>query len=180
MQYPTNISNELKDLILDTTKLVKSKSLNQWDTNERITLIQETLEKLKANKLPMIYGVDDITIQVGDKFNPLNGVSAKDKDGNDLTDKIIVLGQVDTTKPGKYTITYKLTDKYNNTTQYIRTITVKDKDNNNSSNNNDNKGKQNNKLNYFENIKTGDNILTFIILGMLSLLAIIFINRKKK
>ena len=180
MQYPTNISNELKDLILDTTKLVKSKSLNQWDTNERITLIQETLEKLKANKLPMIYGIDDITIQVGDKFNPLNGVSAKDRDGNDLTDKIIISGKVDTTKPGKYTITYQLTDKYNNTTKHIRTITVKDKDNNNSSNNNDNKGKQNNKLNYFENIKTGDNILTFIILGILSLLAIIFINRKKK
>ena len=39
-----NSKSVLKQLIL-------KKSLNQWDTNERITLIQETLEKLKANEL---------------------------------------------------------------------------------------------------------------------------------
>ncbi|MBQ8997195.1 MAG: DUF5011 domain-containing protein [Clostridium sp.] len=137
-QYSEDVANELKDLLTETLDLINSDSLNQWDTNKRLRLIEETFNRLKASILPMIYGADNITINVGDKFDPLKGVYAKDKEGNDLTDKIIILdNSIDTTKAGKYTVKYQVTDSANQTAEYIRTIIVKDNNNNNDDTNTD-------------------------------------------
>ena len=61
---------------------------------------------------------------VGDKFNPLAGVSAYDKEDGDLTESITVSGTVDTLKPGKYTLNYTVSDKDGNTSTFTRIITV--------------------------------------------------------
>ena len=264
-QYPQDIAKELKDLLLETTELIKSNSLNQWDTNRRLTLVQETLEKLKSsvnpkeeypeitgldnitikagetfdpmdgvvitdnkdtidqmkvnvelgnfdnnvpgnytikyiiedsdgnktiatreitvinNNKPVISGIDSVTIKVGDTFDPINGVIATDVEDGDLTDKIIVLGNVDTTKAGEYTITYQVTDSDNNTTEHIRTIIVEDNNNNNNNNtSNNDKDHKHNELTNSENPKTGDNILIWLLVGIMSLFAITFVDRKKQ
>ncbi|AQY49935.1 putative peptidoglycan linked protein [Listeria weihenstephanensis FSL R9-0317] len=65
------------------------------------------------------------TIYVGDSFDPMAEVSAKDaKDGN-ITDKIeIVKNDVDTSKPGKYDITYKVTNSIGESTTKTVQVTV--------------------------------------------------------
>ena len=79
------------------------------------------------NEKPVIKGATNKTIKVGDKFDPISGVTAIDKEDGDLTSKIKVEGKVDTNKAGKYTLTYKVTDSANATTIVKRVITVEDK-----------------------------------------------------
>lgn len=55
-----------------------------------------------------IIGADNITIEEASDFDPLQGVSAKDKDGNDITSDIEVKGEVNTLEPGDYRLTYTI------------------------------------------------------------------------
>ena len=73
---------------------------------------------------PIISGVDDITIKVGSTFDPKAGITAKDADGNDLTSSISIVGKVDTSKIGKYSLVYSVTDQYKNTSTATRIVSV--------------------------------------------------------
>ncbi len=53
-----------------------------------------------TNTTPQIKGANDIVIKKGQDYNLLNGISAFDKEDGDLTDKIKVDGQIDTSKSG--------------------------------------------------------------------------------
>ncbi|MGL5820461.1 MAG: glycosyl hydrolase family 18 protein [Sarcina sp.] len=77
------------------------------------------------NTAPVLSGITDKTISVGDKFDPAAGVKALDKEDGDLTSKIQIFGSVDTQKEGVYTLTYSVTDSKGLTTEKTRTITVK-------------------------------------------------------
>ena len=93
------------------------------DTDNNVTTVERTVT-VRSNEKPVIKGADDITIKVGDKFNPLDGVSATDKE--DITiSKIEVTGKVNTSEVGEYKLTYKVTDTDNNVTTVERTITVR-------------------------------------------------------
>lgn len=76
---------------------------------------------------PVIKGADDKNITVGDSFDPKTGVTATDKEDGDLTSKIKITGTVDNKKPGKYELTYTVSDKAGNKATKKRTITVIDK-----------------------------------------------------
>ena len=80
------------------------------------------------NEAPVISGADDITINLGDTFNPLNGVKASDSEDGDLTSKISINGKVDNTKSGEYTLTYTVSDSKGAVTTVTRVVTVFDKD----------------------------------------------------
>ena len=80
-----------------------------------------------TNAKPSISGVDNKTITVGDSFDKMAGVTAKDREDGDLTNKITVSGNVDTSKVGSYTLTYSVKDSTGATTTAKRTITVKAK-----------------------------------------------------
>ncbi|EUJ43231.1 immunoglobulin-like domain-containing protein [Listeria riparia] len=59
----------------------------------------------------------DQTINLGENFIPLQGVSANDVEDGDLTSQIkVVSSNVDTNKLGSYTVTYSVTDQNDNTT----------------------------------------------------------------
>ena len=74
---------------------------------------------------PEIIGTTDVAIKVGDKFEALDGVFAKDFEEGDLTGNIVVnIDKLDVTKPGKYTVTYTVTDKSGNITTVERVVTV--------------------------------------------------------
>ena len=88
------------------------------------TTIKVTVNPKAAvlNACPVIKATDK-TLTVGDQFNPRADVTAEDEEDGDLTDKIEILkNEVDTTKPGKYEVTYKVTD--NGGASYVKTIKV--------------------------------------------------------
>ena len=71
---------------------------------------------------------DDITLNVGDTFDPLKDVTATDKEDGTitLTKDNIIANDVDTSKAGTYHVTYKVTDKNGASLKTI-TVTVKEK-----------------------------------------------------
>ncbi len=76
------------------------------------------------NAAPTIEAVDKV-ITVGDKFNALQGVKASDKEDLDLTHKVeVVESTVDTTQPGNYTVSYRVTDSGGATTTKTINVTV--------------------------------------------------------
>ncbi|EGO2713260.1 DUF5011 domain-containing protein, partial [Enterococcus faecalis] len=83
-------------------------------------------ERSEADK-PVITAADK-EIYVNSKFDPLEGVTAVDKNGADITSSIKVTNNVNTSKPGRYTVTYEVTDSEGNTANKTVTVTVKDKE----------------------------------------------------
>ena len=80
------------------------------------------------NSVPTI-SANDITLNVGDTFDPLANVTATDKEDGTiiLTKDNIIANDVDTSKAGTYHVTYKVTDKNGASTEKIITVTVKEK-----------------------------------------------------
>ncbi|MGL6058659.1 MAG: immunoglobulin-like domain-containing protein [Culicoidibacterales bacterium] len=65
-----------------------------------------------VDEKPEIHGATDLTIKVGETFDPMNGVSATDKEAGDITAEIKVEGNVDAITPGKYTLRYSVDDEF--------------------------------------------------------------------
>ena len=84
----------------------------------------ERIVTVRSNSKPVIHGADNITIKVGDTFNPLNGVSATDTEDGTISN-IEVTGSVNTSEVGEYTLTYKVTDNDGNITTVERIVIVK-------------------------------------------------------
>jgi len=84
--------------------------------------------KEEANAAPTI-SANDVTLSVGDTFDPLKDVTATDKEDGTitLTKDNIVANDVDTSKAGTYHVTYKVTDKNGAITEKTITVTVKEK-----------------------------------------------------
>ncbi|OJG58480.1 hypothetical protein RV08_GL001576 [Enterococcus mundtii] len=73
---------------------------------------------------PVIKGADDVRVDERAKFDPLEGVTAQDSQGNDLTDNLTYTGSVDTSTPGEYTIKYYVYDKEGKVATAERVVTV--------------------------------------------------------
>ncbi|MGL5243582.1 MAG: immunoglobulin-like domain-containing protein, partial [Sarcina sp.] len=84
---------------------------------------------VKSNNKPVLEGIKDYTIKVGDGFNILEGVSAHDVEDLNLTDKIIVSGSVDSSKEGLYKIEYSVKDSDNNKVSKNSLVIVKSNEN---------------------------------------------------
>ena len=83
--------------------------------NRKVTVI---------NDLPVISGVKDQEIKVGDLFDPLAGISVSDTETPTNEIELIVEGEVDTTQVGTYQLTYIATDGHGGVTKELCTITV--------------------------------------------------------
>lgn len=83
----------------------------------------------EPNTAPVIHA-EDLTLTVGDKFDPLKKVTATDKeDGNlKLTKDNVIKNNVDTSKAGTYSVTYKVTDKNGASVEKTIKVTVKEKE----------------------------------------------------
>ncbi|MBR6513717.1 MAG: polysaccharide deacetylase family protein [Clostridia bacterium] len=73
-----------------------------------------------------LLGDGDIVIAVGGSFKE-PGYEASDNVDGVITDKVTVSGGVNTAKAGKYTLTYSVTDQYENTTTVSRVVTVRER-----------------------------------------------------
>lgn len=75
------------------------------------------------NAVPVI-NAEDRSIKRGEKFNPLEGVTAIDTCGNDITDKMVITEQVNEFILGDYQVNYFVCDLLGRTVQKTITITV--------------------------------------------------------
>ncbi|PJI86725.1 LamG-like jellyroll fold domain-containing protein [Luteimicrobium subarcticum] len=64
------------------------------------------------------------TVQEGDTFDPMAGVTAVDAADGDLTRRVTVVGTVDRTTPGTYTLLYSVADANGNVAQAQRAVKV--------------------------------------------------------
>lgn len=95
-------------------------------TNYQTVEVDITVEVVPAvsviNKAPKITA-EDKTLTVGDTFDAMKDVTATDAEDGDLTDKIVITkNTVDTSKAGKYTVVYEVTDSHG--IRVVRTIYV--------------------------------------------------------
>jgi hypothetical protein len=98
-----------------------------------ILLLVFTLTGCDEDKTdPVISGVEDITIEIGDSFNVMNGITAEDnKDGDitaeityTITDNIGNLVSIDLTQEGVYNISYRVEDNAGNSDSAMMTLTI--------------------------------------------------------
>ena len=107
---------------------IESVVLEQYYDDKTQLSSQTIIGEADSNQAPVISGVGNQTITVGENFDPLAGVTATDKEDGDLTSQIKVTGKVDTAKEGNYPLTYSVTDSDGNETIAKRVITVEKKE----------------------------------------------------
>jgi len=88
----------------------------------RVVIVSEIKEDLVAPTITII-GDKSTELFVGDSYEEL-GATAEDNVDGDLSNAIIISGEVDATKPGKYNVTYSVTDNKGNTATVNRVVTV--------------------------------------------------------
>ncbi|MGL5244809.1 MAG: immunoglobulin-like domain-containing protein, partial [Sarcina sp.] len=91
--------------------------------NKRSITREITVEK---DNSPTIVGIENLSLKLGEKFNPMSGIIGKDKDCNDLTSLIRVIGNVDNNTKGEYKLVYIVTDKDGNEQIKSRTINIEE------------------------------------------------------
>ena len=105
--------------IYDVTYKVTDSEGASYTTTIKVTVNPKAAD---LNACPVINATDK-TLTVGDEFDPLADVTAEDEEDGDITDKIEILNnEVNTTKPGKYEVTYKVTDSGG--ASHVKTIKV--------------------------------------------------------
>lgn len=89
-----------------------------------VTLVACRKDQKPDQTLPTLNGVDDVTIELGKEFDPLEGVTAEDKVDGDLTEAIKVDGEVDVNTEGTYVLTYTVTNSQEKTAEAKRNVEV--------------------------------------------------------
>ena len=78
----------------------------------------------KTKPVITLNGKNEVTIYINEKYNEL-GANATDNYDGDITDKIVALGNVDSTKEGSVIIYYKVEDSSGNKSEIQRKVNVK-------------------------------------------------------
>ena len=113
-----------KELNLDTEQDTTYK-ITYSATDSRGRKTEESINlTVKGNKAPVIEGVKNHTLKVGDSFDPKAGVTVKDEDENI---ELVVESNVNTNIPGVYKVIYKATDSGNKTTIVESSVVVNPK-----------------------------------------------------
>lgn len=167
-----------KDIVVDDSKLqldtpgvyTVSYSVADSDSNTTTADRKVTVSSSTSNGKPTFDGVNDITLNVNDRFNPLDGITATDKEDGDLTSKIVVDdSNLQLNTPGVYTIYYSVADSDSNITNIDRKVTIEYK---NVKPNKPDNGNDNSSLS-----ETGLSIY-IMFNSTIILLAVLFIKRK--
>ena len=86
---------------------------------------EETSIPVKLSKPLLFLTKSSVTIEQGDDFNSLLYIqTAVDQDGSSLSDSVIVTGEVDTSVPGTYILTYTINSKIEKQSSASETLTV--------------------------------------------------------
>ncbi len=82
-----------------------------------VNVVDTTKPKISLN------GEDEVILLIGEEYKE-EGAKANDNYDGDITSKIVTEGEVNTKKEGEYTVTYKVADTSNNTSEVKRKVTV--------------------------------------------------------
>lgn len=89
--------------------------------------VKVILKASVINHIPLIIAEDKV-LNVGDTFNPLEDVTAEDKEDGNLTKDIkIISNTVNTEKTGRYEVVYQVTDSQKASCKKIITVIVEEK-----------------------------------------------------
>ncbi|GAA0101431.1 hypothetical protein UT300012_21460 [Paraclostridium bifermentans] len=91
---------------------------------------EQPSEPDKDTEPPVIVGAESKVIYVGDKFDPMKGVSATDNVDSMVTVRVAE-NTVNTKVAGTYSVVYEASDKAGNVSRVTRQVRVVDKDGNN-------------------------------------------------
>ncbi|MGL5245064.1 MAG: immunoglobulin-like domain-containing protein, partial [Sarcina sp.] len=117
------VTGEVNENVVGEYALIYS--ITDDDNN---TVIAKRVVNVRSNDVPIINGVDSITLKQGDPFDPMLNIEALDTEDGNLTDKITVLGEVDTNNIGLYRLTYSVIDSDENETIIRRKVKVRSND----------------------------------------------------
>lgn len=132
-----------------------------------------------------VINASDRVIKLGSEFNPLEGVTAKDASGTDITDRIEVIeNTVDTSKEGKYKVVFKVVDDNEvEATKEIKVTVTKDgevdKPTTEVKPDTDNKPNNNNKPGSIPQTG-GTNTIYYVVIALVLVAGGIFFVLKKK
>lgn len=101
---------------LGTPPVVKVDTDIKWDPTD------PNKKNPYLKKAPKIIGAQDVTIAKDSDF--VSKVTATDTCSQDITDRIVATGNLNTSKTGKYLITYSVTDDFSKTAEKTITVTV--------------------------------------------------------
>ncbi|EMH2710065.1 DUF5011 domain-containing protein [Clostridioides difficile] len=119
-----NIKNaEDIDIKNNKSKFLHIKAIDK-NGNVSKTIHHLITGKYDTNYAPVIKGLTSKRVKEGESFNPLAGVTAYDVEDGDITNKIQVIGSVNTSTNGKYKLTYKVEDSSGNIREVKRNILV--------------------------------------------------------
>lgn len=115
----------------DITYLVKKEVLKDKvilkaaDSNKNVTEKTIKIKSIDAQKPQIsLNGSETIILNLNDTYTEYGAVSYDSCDG-DLNDKIEIVSDVNTSVLGNYTVVYKVSDSYGNTTMVTRNVYVK-------------------------------------------------------
>lgn len=111
-----------KDGPLGTPKAMKinENKTTHWDPTD------DDKDNPYYSKVPTFTGTNNITVELGEYFDSMKDVSAKDTSGSSIDkSKIKVEGKVNSDKEGDYLITYSVTDDMGRSATQYRVVTVK-------------------------------------------------------
>lgn len=113
--------------IYQITIKVKDSFGNETTKTVKVT-VKDKEEQPDKNEAPVI-NADDLTLYTGDKFSKdMLNIKATDKEDGDLTDKVEITGNVDTSKVGEYELTLTVKDSKGAQATKKVTVTVKQKE----------------------------------------------------
>jgi len=90
------------------------------------TTTQTTTTTAADLTAPLLLGVTDVVIFVGDSFDERAGITAQDNIDGNITANIVITGEYDITTPGTYYITYTITDVAGNSYYEVRELRVRE------------------------------------------------------
>ncbi len=125
------VTGEVNNKVAGEYKLsysVTDSANNTTKAQRIITVKPKVVSGEVINKVPVITGVKDQTIKVGQAFDPKLGVKANDAEEGDLTSSIKIDGEVDINSPGKYKLTYTVKDSKGAKSTVSCVITVEKED----------------------------------------------------
>ncbi len=121
----SNTPNELVKIDLGDAKEIKLVTDSNGNNSGDHTVWADA-KFINNNTKPTLTKPAGVSTKVGEEVDLNQVYKATDIEDGDITSKVKVEGDVDFNKPGKYKITYSVTDSDNNTEKAIREVKVVD------------------------------------------------------
>ena len=117
--YDNDITDKVIKEVIDNKYILK---VSDSSNNETILEIPITYQDKDKPKIKL-KGSSILYLKLGEKYKEL-GYTATDNCLGNITDKVIISGEVNSNKSGKYILTYSVKDDYNNESKITRIIYV--------------------------------------------------------